>query len=573
MVSWCLFLLILIFSQQSRGLSFTEHLEICAGQVYILNCGSIFENNVVNVNWTREQTQDWDTGIKIINQSLWFFPVQESHRGKYTCYYFSDMDESPENHFSISTATTFLNVSKSKCPEATSGPPLFLTKNRHGFLRCDSKSISEIANSNSFSILGWTWMKDCSPLSLAETSDKLTFGPVSLDDEGVYTCLLNFTFNGTSYTMAQSKKVIVRDSSPVPQKPRVIKPQKETLAVKLGSKLVLNCKVFVGHGSCEMDRAEFHNLYWLWNNSFMEDLPQHITTNNCTTEDNVEYLYSNLTIMEVQQEFFNIPYYCVILTSDGYDNGTVTLIQYSQRELYCTMAVLVAYAAVALGFVLFYMFKVDLVLAYRNLSPCLKQQNDGKLYDAYVSYLSEDCQSVSSATDFALKVLPDVLENQLGYSLFISCRDAPPGTAIHDVISETVGKSRRIIIVLPPQDLARPSKGELLNKMPNKHLSLNNNITAIDPDISELSGLNWGPYECWVGLHDALIKECMQVILVQVGAEVDDALLSESLRYVKNTQGILKWKQCYTKKPNGRFWKQMRYRMPPPQKARTAVMV
>ncbi|KAI5107439.1 interleukin-1 receptor type 1-like [Silurus meridionalis] len=420
-------------------LSFTEHLEICAGQVYILNCGSIFENNVVNVNWTREQTQDWDTGIKIINQSLWFFPVQESHRGKYTCYYFS-----------VQEVYAFINA---------------------------------------------------------------------------------------------------------------------------GSKLVLNCKVFVGHGSCEMDRAEFHNLYWLWNNSFMEDLPQHITTNNCTTEDNVEYLYSNLTIMEVQQEFFNIPYYCVILTSYGYDNGTVTLIQYSQRELYCTMAVLVAYAAVALGFVLFYMFKVDLVLAYRNLSPCLKQQNDGKLYDAYVSYLSEDCQSVSSATDFALKVLPDVLENQLGYSLFISCRDAPPGTAIHDVISETVGKSRRIIIVLPPQDLARPSKGELLNKMPNKHLSLNNNITAIDPDVSELSGLNWGPYECWVGLHDALIKECMQVILVQVGAEVDDALLSESLRYVKNTQGILKWKQCYTKKPNGRFWKQMRYRMPPPRKARTAVMV
>lgn len=53
---------------------------------------------------------------------------------------------------------------------------------------------------------------------------------------------------------------------------------------------------------------------------------------------------------------------------------------------------------------------------------------DGKLYDAYVSYPRVDDHSVSFATTFALHILPEVLENQLGYKLFVSGRDALPGS-------------------------------------------------------------------------------------------------------------------------------------------------
>ncbi|KAK3568777.1 hypothetical protein QTP86_017428 [Hemibagrus guttatus] len=243
--------------------------------------------------------------------------------------------------------------------------------------------------------------------------------------------------------------------------------------------------------------------------------------------------------------------------------------------LYVTLGVFTVFAVVALSFLVFYRFKVDLVLAYRSVSPCLKELNDGKLYDAYVSYLHGDDHTVSSATTFTLCVLPEVLEDRFGYKLFISDRDTYPGTAIPDAISETVGKSRRLIIVLTPEAFTNTSENEagLLNKMPTEHRSLNNNITATDPNQTESSRPNWGPYECWVGLYDALVKECLQVILVQVGGDVDEALLPESLRYVKRTQGILKWKQHYAIKPNRRFWKQMRYRMPPVQKARHGFMV
>ncbi|KAK3543330.1 hypothetical protein QTP70_018070 [Hemibagrus guttatus] len=538
----CGILLILALSLQSEGNMDTKQLS--AGHVFILNCDVFSEDDKgISVNWTREPKQDWDAGQRVINQSLWFFPAQASHSGNYSCY-FSDRDGPSEMHFSIS-------VTKHECPPVSK--TVFLYKNRHHNLDCDSKVKREITHLSSASIVSWTWMKDCRPLNRNKNSPIIRFQPISEGDKGVYTCVMNFTLNGTSYTEAQSIQVMPTDP---------------------GSKQVLHCKVFVGPGSCQTDRVT--SVYWLLNNSFIEkETSKLFVEKYCTTENNVEYQHSNLTIFKVQEEFFNIPFRCVVLNSYGYDNGTILLIPSSERMLYVTLGVFTVFAVVALSFLVFYRFKVDLVLAYRSVSPCLKELNDGKLYDAYVSYLHGDDHTVSSATTFTLCVLPEVLEDRFGYKLFISDRDTYPGTAIPDAISETVGKSRRLIIVLTPEAFTNTSENEagLLNKMPTEHRSLNNNITATDPNQTESSRPNWGPYECWVGLYDALVKECLQVILVQVGGDVDEALLPESLRYVKHTQGILKWKQHYAIKPNRRFWKQMRYRMPPVQKARHGFMV
>lgn len=43
--------------------------------------------------------------------------------------------------------------------------------------------------------------------------------------------------------------------------------------VNAGSKQVLNCKVFVGLGSCQKDRVEIVSPYWLLNGSFVENNP------------------------------------------------------------------------------------------------------------------------------------------------------------------------------------------------------------------------------------------------------------------------------------------------------------
>lgn len=52
---------------------------------------------------------------------------------------------------------------------------------------------------------------------------------------------------------------------------------------------------------------------------------------------------------------------------------------------------------------------------------------DGKLYDAYVSFLLPDTPSSAEAASFALQILPEHLEKQHGYSLYIRGRDDSPG--------------------------------------------------------------------------------------------------------------------------------------------------
>ena len=47
---------------------------------------------------------------------------------------------------------------------------------------------------------------------------------------------------------------------------------------------------------------------------------------------------------------------------------------------------------------------------------------DGKQYDAYVCYPCEG-QGISMTMTFALRILPEVLENKHGYKLFIRGRD------------------------------------------------------------------------------------------------------------------------------------------------------
>lgn len=53
---------------------------------------------------------------------------------------------------------------------------------------------------------------------------------------------------------------------------------------------------------------------------------------------------------------------------------------------------------------------------------------DGKIYDAYVLYTkSSEGRSVCCLETFVCRILPDVLEKQCGYKLFLLGRDDLPG--------------------------------------------------------------------------------------------------------------------------------------------------
>ncbi|XP_059695528.1 interleukin-1 receptor type 1-like isoform X3 [Haemorhous mexicanus] len=68
-----------------------------------------------------------------------------------------------------------------------------------------------------------------------------------------------------------------------------------------------------------------------------------------------------------------------------------------------------------------------------------------------------------------------------------------------------------------------------------------------------------------LAMYNALIRDGIQVILIEMGEIQDYTSMPESIRYVKQKHGAIQWKGDFSEKScsaNTRFWKNVRYQMP-----------
>ncbi|NXT25078.1 ILRL2 protein, partial [Syrrhaptes paradoxus] len=160
---------------------------------------------------------------------------------------------------------------------------------------------------------------------------------------------------------------------------------------------------------------------------------------------------------------------------------------------------------------------------------------DGKIYDACVLYTkSSGGRSLCRLETFVHRAIPEVLEQQCGYNLFILGRDDLPGEAVVGVADETLKQSRRLIIIVGSE----ASSYSLLE------------------DTSEQQ----------LAIYNALIRDGIQVILIEMDEIQDYTSMPESIRYIKQKHGAIQWKADFSEKScsaNTRFWKNVRYQMPP----------
>nr|XP_033803690.1 interleukin-1 receptor type 1-like isoform X3 [Geotrypetes seraphini] len=104
--------------------------------------------------------------------------------------------------------------------------------------------------------------------------------------------------------------------------------------------------------------------------------------------------------------------------------------------------------------------------------------------------------------------------------------------AVADVVEDFLQKSRTLIIIL-------------------------SSISCEDGQEQTL-------YEQHIGLYNALIRNKMKVILIELEEIIDFAAMPESLKYIKHKQGAIRWKGGFTvraRSPNTKFWKNVRYQM------------
>ncbi|XP_061862915.1 X-linked interleukin-1 receptor accessory protein-like 2 isoform X3 [Colius striatus] len=180
-------------------------------------------------------------------------------------------------------------------------------------------------------------------------------------------------------------------------------------------------------------------------------------------------------------------------------------------------------------------YNIELMLFYRQNFGGDEAADDNKEYDAYLSYTKVDPDALdcdnNEEEQFALEILPDVLEKHYGYKLFIPDRDLiPSGTYIED-LTRCVEQSRRLIIVLTPDYVLRRG---------------------------------WSIFEMENRLHNMLVSGEIKVILIEcteLKGKVNYHEV-ESLKHTIKLLSVVKWKGPKSSKLNSKFWKRLVFEMP-----------
>ncbi|GLD65801.1 interleukin-1 receptor type 1-like isoform X1 [Lates japonicus] len=407
----------------------------------------------------------------------------------------------------------------------------------------------------------------------------LTIQRVEPQNNGSYTCTLTFTLGGITGSVSETIDARIREVySLVPQ---VREPASEIIKAEIGSSFSKRCLVFVpGVGK------PFVSILWIARDKFIRNTQPSDRVYTSQTSFNIQdvpdkgaWLDRLLIISELREEDFYINYTCRAYSSRGHPEGYFTLLPADPNIILPIGSVLGGVTVLfIIGVVIYYLFKVDIVLWFRRVFPVLytNKDLDGKLYDAYVAYPQPCAVGFSKEVEtFALHTLPQVLEKACGYKLFIAGRDCLPGHAVVDSVEENIQASRRLLLVYTASTFTSKRHTSSTSSNNNNNLSKNsnNNENSESKTGDSSSGMSFDgsdevyqdtrqQLECMAAMHRALVEGSLKVVLVELEeiTPAQLALFPESVRHLRKKQGaVCWWKYLRTRQ---RFWKEMRYYMP-----------
>ncbi|XP_045060690.1 interleukin-1 receptor-like 2 isoform X2 [Desmodus rotundus] len=379
------------------------------------------------------------------------------------------------------------------------------------------------------------WYKDCKEIkgerfAYWERKRKLSVSNVSAEDRGNYLCKAKLTHAGKQYMVLHRITVNVKNVGHGGIIPKITYPTNNTIEAQLGSTLIVDCNITDTRDNtnlrCWRVSSTLVDIYYKESKRVQEGIETHISFQ----EHN--FYTVNITFLEVKMEDYDHPFTCHAGVSAAY----FILKPPVPDFLAYLIGGLLAFAGAAVFVMCLYnIFWIDIALWYRSAFQSTGTIEDGKLYDAYVLYPKPQRESQSYIMDtLVLKVLPEVLERQCGYQLFIFGRDEFPGQAVASVIDENIKLCRRLIIIIVPESLGF----DLLKNMSEEQIAI----------------------------YNALIQDGMKVILIEVEKIKNYTVMPESIQYIKQKHGSVHWNGDFTEESlcaKTKFWKKVRYCMPP----------
>eukprot|EP00076_Gallus_gallus_P047161 XP_416915.6 interleukin-1 receptor type 1 isoform X3 [Gallus gallus] len=389
---------------------------------------------------------------------------------------------------------------------------------------------------NEENILPVRWYKDCQLLEgkrFAFLNSDLVIFNVTVQDQGNYTCKTTYTYNGKQYDIARDISLIV-EVSPPKMPPEISYPQNNSIEVELGSEVTVDCNT---------TGADGFEVFWtgngVYNDVFYVSRIFARPYKEETAYDGRPMYSLKLIISEVHSEDYEQPFVCQASNAFG-QVASYIILKHRVPDVprWLTGGLVSLLLLMFIILIVYKMFKIELVLWYRNSGCAFVSKEDGKIYDACVLYTKGSGGSNFCRLEtFVLRILPSVLEQQCGYNLFILGRDDLPGEAVVSVADETFKQSRRLMIILGSETFSC--------------------VQLEDASEQQLA------------MYSALIRDETQVILIEMDGTQDYASMPESIRYIKQKHGAIQWKGDFSEKScsaNTRFWKNVRYQMPAKKK-------
>lgn len=504
-----------------------------AHEIDVRSCPIITSENKGPIIW---YTNDGETPISMKRDSrihqhkdkLWFVPAKVEDSGDYYCAV-----RNSTYCLKIKLAAKFIEHEPNLCYNAQAVFTQRLPVAGDGQLVCPYLEFLEDENNELPKI---QWYKDCKPLLLDNVNftgitNTLIIANVTTAHNGHYTCRASYTHLGEEYPVSRVIKLITIVKHRITT-PEIVSPANETMEVILGSQLQLICNV-TGRVS------DF--VYWKWNGSIVDEkdpvLKEDFTQLENPLNKRRSTVLATLNISVVESKFFLHPFICLAKNTYGTRTAYIQLIHPVPDFHKPMIGILVMVTLLITCSVFIYkVFKIDIVLLYRETCYDFlpKKASDGKTYDAYILCPKTPGDGSTSNSDiFVFKVLPEVLEKQCGYKLFICGRDDYVGESIAEVTNENIKKSRRLIVIL----------------------------------VRETSEFRWlgNSSQEQIAMYNALIQEGIKVVLVELEKIQDYEKMPESIKFIKQKQGVIRWSGDMTEgaqSVNTRFWKKLRYHMP-----------
>ncbi|XP_024427563.1 interleukin-1 receptor type 1 isoform X2 [Desmodus rotundus] len=504
-----------------------------AYEIDVRSCPLNPNENKGTINWYKNDSKtsistERDSRIHQHKDKLWFVPAKVEDSGHYYCAV-----RNSTYCLKIKITAKFVQHEPNLCYSAQAIFTQKLPIAGDGQLVCPYLDYFKDENNELPKI---QWYKDCKPLLLDNInfigeSSKLIIMNVTEAHKGNYTCLASYTYLGKQYRITRVIELLTLEENR-PMRPVIVSPVNETMEVVLGSQLQLICNV----------TGQFSDfVYWKWNGSMIDDDPvlvedYRLVENPSSKKRNTIIIMLNIS--EVKSKFYLYPFTCVARNTYGINVAYIQLIQpvpNFQKHIIGIFAMLTV--VITSSVFIYKIFKIDIVLWYRDSCYDFLPQkaSDGKTYDAYILYpktLEEG--STSNSDIFVFKVLPEVLEKQCGYKLFIYGRDDYVGEDFVEVTNENIKKSRRLIIIL----------------------------------VRETSVFSWlgSSSEEQIVMYNALIQDGIKVVLLELEKIQDYEKMPESIKFIKRKHGAIRWSGDFAEKRSqsakARFWKNVRYHMP-----------